>query len=86
MKQVKSIEFIPCTGFGSFGRSATLRDSDDAQIGIGYGATDEESVLEALIDLGASFDQAFNLVSKTISQAKIYRDELEFPAGEFPLV
>jgi hypothetical protein len=86
MKQIRSIEFIPCTGFGSFGRTAVLKGLNDAQIGVGHGATDEESVLEALMDSGASYDQAFNLVSKTISQAKIYREDAEFPAGEFPLL
>jgi hypothetical protein len=85
MKQVTNIDFTPCTGFGAAGRSANLIDAKGNSIGVGYGATDEEAVLEALVASGLSFDQSFDLVSETIKNAYICREEAEFPVGEFPL-
>ena len=85
MEKVRLIEFVPCAGFGSLGRSANLLNPKGLSLGIGYGANDEEAVLEALVASGLSFDQAFDLVGETIQQAQIYREEAEFPMGEFPL-
>ena len=48
---ITKIEFHPCTGFGDVGRSACLY-VDQKDIGIGYGATDDEAVAEALADAG----------------------------------
>jgi hypothetical protein len=85
MQTVKFIEFTPCTGFGAVGRSANLLDGFGGSIGIGYGATDNEAVLEALMASGLSYDHAFDLVGETIKQSQVSREEAEFPMGEFPL-
>jgi hypothetical protein len=85
MKTVKFIEFTPCTGFGTVGRSANLLGGSGGSIGIGYGQTDNEAVLEALMHSGLSYDHAFDLVGETINQATIIRETVEFPMGEFPL-
>jgi len=82
--KVRLIEFVPCTGFGLVGRSANLLDPRGNSLGVGYGVTDEEAVLEALMASGLSYDHAFDLVGETIKQAQIYREEREFLVGEFP--
>lgn len=63
------ISFAPCTGFGDEGRSCTLTNEDGAFVGIGYGATDEEAVCEALMDSGLTFNVAFDKVGETINNA-----------------
>lgn len=65
------IDFYPCTGFGSEGRTASL--NINGKISTGHGATDEEAVLEALIDSGLSFDAAFDRVGATLADATINR-------------
>lgn len=60
MENIAQIMFAPCTGFGEVGRSATLMDCSGEVIGTGYGETNEEAVLEALMDTGMSFDDAFD--------------------------
>jgi len=52
--KVRLIEFVPCTGFGLVGRSANLLDPRGNSLGVGYGVTDEEAVLEALMASGLS--------------------------------
>lgn len=83
MQAIKAIDFYPCSGFGSQGRSAALYIEGGVLLGIGYGATDEEAVLEALEAAGVAY--AFDMVGETIKNAAIYREPVEFPHGEFPL-
>jgi hypothetical protein len=84
------VQFAPCDGFGDEGRSATLLDAAGECIGGGYGATDDEAVLEALVDAGLSFDAAFDYnKSALIAEARRWDNEpsddyIEFPNGEFP--
>jgi hypothetical protein len=60
MEKTAHIDFTPCTGWGSKGRTATLRDADGVAIAYGHGETDHEAVLEALIGEGMPFDAAFD--------------------------
>jgi hypothetical protein len=70
---VYTAEFSSCTGFGSEGRMVVFR-STDKDICSGAGGTDDEAVLEALLDLGFSYDDAFDLVGITLhNAAKIVR-------------
>ena len=64
-----TIEFTPCTGFGTIGRTASLRDTDNETIDCGHGATDEEAVLQALLGMGHDFDTAFDCVSTVLGNA-----------------
>lgn len=54
---ITKIEFHPCSGFGDAGRSACLY-ADGKDIGIGFGATDDEAVAEALADAGLDAELA----------------------------
>lgn len=64
------IRFAPCTGFGEEGRTATLYNEAGEWVAMGCGATDEESVCEALMDSGMSFDEAFDNFAKVIKNAR----------------
>lgn len=83
------ISFTPCTGFGDEGRAATLFDATGEVIGTGYGATDDEAVVEALMDAGMTFDAAFDARAAVMAAAEPpHADDepgyVEFPHGEFP--
>lgn len=54
---ITKIEFHACSGFGDSGRSACLYVGDK-DVGIGYGATDDEAVAEALADAGLDAELA----------------------------
>ena len=71
--KIDAISFMPCTGFGNAGRLASLY-ADSMPIGAGAGETDEEAVLEALVDGGMTFDAAFDAVYTVLQQATITRD------------
>lgn len=64
-----TIDFTPCTGFGATGRMAALRASCGAGICSGAGATDDEATLEALLDFGMAYDDAFDAVGQTLRAA-----------------
>ena len=71
------IEFNPCEGFGSEGRSATIWHIGSESWGFGVGATDEEAVLEAMLDAGVSFEVACDECDALIKSAsKITRNEV----------
>jgi hypothetical protein len=71
------IEFNPCEGFGSYGRSATIWHIGFESWGFGVGGTDEEAVLEAMLDAGVSFEVACDECDALIKSAsKITRNEV----------
>lgn len=74
------IEFRPCTGFGTVGRSASLSIGRE-EVSIGYGATDDEAITEALANWGVP--HAEDWAGAVKKNARIYREEPEFPNGEF---
>lgn len=84
---IMKIQFAPCTGFGDEGRSATLFDINYSVVGTGYGSTDDEAVIEALMDAGLSFDEAFDdhygVMDRCLTPDE-EEDYVEFPNGEFP--
>lgn len=55
--RVDRIEFTPCTGYGAYGRCATLYWKGE-EVGSGTGATDDESIIEALMHAGLTYGQA----------------------------
>lgn len=74
------IDFTGCEGFGTKGRAATIRTIDGDVVvhsqapgrfeyAVGYGETDTEATLEALLGLGYTFDEAFDAAWTTIKQA-----------------
>ena len=92
MDNFNELKFAPCDGFGDAGRSATLLSDAGECIGIGYGETDDEAVIEALVDAGLSWDDAFEFDARAlIARARRFDNEphadderIEFPHGEFP--
>lgn len=75
LAQITRIDFRPCTGFGGEGRSATLGTADGKQLGIGFGATDDEAVAEALMDSGLSMGEAYDAVGDVMRNAAQVRHE-----------
>lgn len=74
------IDFAGCEGYGTKGRSATIRTIEGEVVtgkdasgrttyAYGDGETDTEAVLEALVGLGYTFDQAFDAAWDTVKQA-----------------
>lgn len=66
------IDFTGCEGFGTKGRTATIRTIEGETVDInayGHGETDTEAVLEALVAMGYTFDEAFDAAWTTIKQA-----------------
>lgn len=62
LTDIKTIRFYPCTGFGSAGRGAVFDLADGSSFHGGYGATDEEAILESLVYADWTFDAAFDAV------------------------
>lgn len=81
--KIDRIEFYPCSGFGTQGRSAALY-AGGVEVAVGYGATDDEAVYSALLNAGLSDGQAFDSVGAVLRQSIIVRTAPEFPNGEFP--
>ena len=71
ISDVTHIDFTPCDGFGSTGRTATLLDSSGAVLAFGHGEDDREAVLEALIGEGYTFDAAFHWHGTVLSRATL---------------
>lgn len=66
------IEFTACTGFGTKGRTASIRTIEGDMVDLnayGHGETDSEAVLEALVSMSLDFDAAFDMFSSVLRQA-----------------
>lgn len=62
------IEFSPCTGFGANGVTAVLSHCGKAW-GMGHGSTEDEAVLEAMIDAGVEYNKAFDNYGLVVANA-----------------
>ena len=69
---MNKIVFTPCSGFGSQGRTACIQFQDGREFS-GHGETDEEAVLEALINSGLSFSRAFDQFDTVLREAAVSR-------------
>lgn len=68
------LEFSPCDGFGQSGRTVTLFHCG-AVYGSGHGGTDDEAVLEAMLNAGVDFTTALDQCGLVIATAsKITRN------------
>lgn len=68
---IKTITYTPCDFFGIVGVCATLNSTVDGPCG--YGETEDEALVEALMDSGLSFDAAFDAYGDVRDSAEIAR-------------